>query len=617
MKNDVSEAVHQPTTGGGPDAFALTKSEPNEANPQNDKTDNVKKATADSKKTPAADDELVATPGGYRPKSSVHYVEPGHVVKLVEGRLKKFDASEKLVADFGAVETVKAREDKNEPVMPANLFIPETLNPPAFGTGWISNTGWTNNSGHPITSFSTTWVVPPAPATQSGQIIYLFSGIQNSQFIYQPVLQWGSTPAGGGNYWAVACWYVNSGSIALHGQLIKVNPGDTLTGIMVQTGQTGTQFTYNCYFQGIANSGFPIQNIEQLTWANETLEVYGITKASDYPATTETVFRNINMVVAGGTNPTISWGISDRVTDVGQHISVLSNSSTNGEVDLFYRGIVSAWKGINNDQNIYYSAFGGGNWTPQRSIPGVGSSVGPAAALFNGRVYLAWKGINNDQGIYFSDYDGNSWVPQKNVSGVGTSYRPSLAVFNGKLYMAWKGINNDQGIYYSSFDGNNWAAQKNVAGIATSVGPSLAVFNGKLYMAWKGANTDQGIYYSSFDGANWAAQKNVGGVGTSVGPSLAAFAGKLYMAWKGITNDQGIYYSSFDGTNWAAQKNVAGVGTSVGPALAAYGGSLVMSWKGITNDQGIYFSTFNGSAWAAQQNIGGVGTSVGPCLAAM
>jgi hypothetical protein len=56
---------------------------------------------------------------------------------------------------------------------------------------------------------------------------------------------------------------------------------------------------------------------------------------------------------------------------------------------------------------------------------------------------------------------------------IGTSVGPALAVYIGLLYMAWKGIEGDQGIYFSTFDGQNWAAQQNVPGIGSSVGPAL------------------------------------------------------------------------------------------------------------------------------------------------
>ncbi len=277
--------------------------------------------------------------------------------------------------------------------------------------------------------------------------------------------------------------------------------------------------------------------------------------------------------------------------------------------------VLMAWKGMNNDQTLWYSLYDGASWAPQRQVPNVASSVGPSLARYKGKIYMAWKGMNTDQGIWFTSYDGNSWAAQKNVAGVATSYKPVLAVFNNKLYMAWKGMNNDQTIWWSSFDGNSWTPQQQVPGVFTSVGPSLAVFNGKLYMAWKGMNNDQTIWWSCFDGNSWKPQQQVPGVFTSVGPSLAEFNGKLYMAWKGMNADQGIWYTYFNGNSWAPQKQVPGVATSVGPALVVSSNRLYMSWKGMNSDQGIWFAAFDGNNWSAQSNVGGVATSVGTAMA--
>lgn len=53
------------------------------------------------------------------------------------------------------------------------------------------------------------WAVPPAPPANDGQILYFWNGVEpdDNSAVLQPVLQWGSTPAGGGAYWAVASWY--------------------------------------------------------------------------------------------------------------------------------------------------------------------------------------------------------------------------------------------------------------------------------------------------------------------------------------------------------------------------------------------------------------------------
>ena len=43
------------------------------------------------------------TPGGFRPKSKVHEVAPGHVLDASSGRLRELDAGGNVIADFGPV----------------------------------------------------------------------------------------------------------------------------------------------------------------------------------------------------------------------------------------------------------------------------------------------------------------------------------------------------------------------------------------------------------------------------------------------------------------------------------------------------------------------------------
>ena len=284
-------------------------------------------------------EELVLTPGGYRPASVVHLVEQSHVLDQSGGHVRKLDATGKMVADFGVIEAKPA----GIPLMPRNLARAAQVpgaNVPAFGTGWITYADWTNNSGHPVSLFKTTWVVPPAPATSSGQTIFLFNGIQNSTMIYQPVLQWGPSAAGGGAYWAVASWYVDGqGGPAFHSPLVPVSAGATLVGVMELTGQSNSGFSYNCYFEGIANTGWSIANVPQLTWCIETLEAYSIVKATDYPATLKTRMKAIELKV-GTSEASLNWTPVNAVTDTGQHCVIVSNASPGGEVDLYYRNVV-------------------------------------------------------------------------------------------------------------------------------------------------------------------------------------------------------------------------------------------------------------------------------------
>ena len=62
---------------------------------------------------------------------------------------------------------------------------------------------------------------------------------------------------------------------------------------------------------------------------------------------------------------------------------------------------------------------------------------------------LAWKGTEDDSNIWFSLYDGNQFTGQIAVAGVGTSEGPCICNFQGFTHMTWKGIEGDNGIYWS------------------------------------------------------------------------------------------------------------------------------------------------------------------------
>src|ERR1035438_7678224 len=316
----------------------------------------------------AAATDLVLTPGGYRLSSLVHHFEPGTVLDAAQNQFRKLDPKGPVLATLGSLGVKPA----GQPLMPLNVVRHPSL-VPALGSGWIVYASWTENA-KPVSRFTTTWTVPPPPATQSGQTIFLFNGIQNSSMIYQPVLQWGSSAAGGCNYWAVASWYADGqGGQAFYSSLVRVNPGQVLVGVMNETAQSASGFSYNCQFTGIANTSLPIQNVQQLYWCIETLECYGLQHCSDYPQTCRTAMSAIE-IEAGGAVVTPSWSASNSVTDCGQHAVIVSNASPGGEVDLFYN---------NASTSIFTGKVTLGDTSPRS----------PSLASLNGRLYIDRKSV--------------------------------------------------------------------------------------------------------------------------------------------------------------------------------------------------------------------------------
>jgi hypothetical protein len=274
--------------------------------------------------------DLVLTPGGYRPADQVHRLEPGHVIDQSGGRSRHLTQEGAVVADFGPL----TRSISDQPLMPGGVRLPAAEEPAPFGQGWITYAAWTNSTGKPVSVLSTTWTVPPEPTTENGQTIYLFNGIQNSSFILQPVLQWGPSPAGGGEYWSIAAWWV-SATETHYSALSRVEVGDVLLGGI---NVLDSSFRYVCGFRGPQGADMVVQNVQELTFCVQTLEAYKITAATDYPNTAETAMGQIALSTgwAALPEPTLSWTAVTPITDAGQRTVVVSNSPTAGEVDLYY-----------------------------------------------------------------------------------------------------------------------------------------------------------------------------------------------------------------------------------------------------------------------------------------
>jgi hypothetical protein len=321
---------------------------------------------------PAVHAEMVLTPGGWKHPSLVHHVEPGMSVEHHEGRLRLVDRQGVAVRDCGPA----PHHPPGRPLHPrasqeALRNVSATSAVPALAEGWITYASWTNDTGRPVSRFATTWTVPPAPRTDNGQTVFLFNGIQNSTMIYQPVLQWGPSAAGGGSRWSVASWYADGQTgQSFHSTLVDVNVGDVLTGVMVRGRRRPNGYNYGCSFTGIPNTSLPVFNVEELTWCIETLEVYGAQSESDYPDAPMTAMRSIELT-CGQSSPSLVWTVNNDVTDIGQHTVVVNEAVTGaGEVDLWYRPSAYWLSGFGTiaagaSQDWWFSWGGTGDVGPQ------------------------------------------------------------------------------------------------------------------------------------------------------------------------------------------------------------------------------------------------------------
>jgi hypothetical protein len=265
--------------------------------------------------------DLVITPAGLMPRSNVHHLPSAHYLSFENGRIQQFEKlTDRLVADFGDVKVVPSR-------------APEAQ-------GWIAYAYWTNK-GKAITGFTTDWTVPSTPSDQGGQTIFLFNGMQDgtttSSYIIQPVLQWGPSAAGGGNYWAATSWFVTS-TQAFFGDLVAVSPGQNLQGALKETAVSAHRYSYSSSFEGLsANVSLTVRKVPEAFWAAETLESYGVTDPSTmYPPNTDIAMRDIQ-IWKGSKNASIDWLTAQAVSGSAQKAVVVSDASPGGVVDIYFR----------------------------------------------------------------------------------------------------------------------------------------------------------------------------------------------------------------------------------------------------------------------------------------
>jgi len=276
-------------------------------------------------------EEFVRTPGGMLPSSCVYEVPSGTQIIHNENKGAEFHHPDGTVRKVG----------------PCEVPLLDQALPPS---GWQVYTYWVGPKN--INSFTGYWNVPAAPDMQ-GQILYLFTGLQNNcggyglcpdnltglisdtTNILQPVLQYGSTPAGGGNFWGIASWYVASFGTA-HTTVSQVAPGDMLYGSMIKTEQPNT---WVVYFNDTTNSTvtpttLTVKNALTATEpdAYVTLETYDIASCGQYPTNAVTKFTQMVIEVGNGVPKNPQWDINTYSSACNEKVVVVNS----GEVDIYW-----------------------------------------------------------------------------------------------------------------------------------------------------------------------------------------------------------------------------------------------------------------------------------------
>jgi hypothetical protein len=214
------------------------------------------------------------------------------------------DANGAIVHANGSVEAIPACA---YPSQPSAVQIGGGQAPAL--NGWIESASFSSNYG--IKHLYADFQVPTAPATQGSQLIYFFPALEhtrdNAVRILQPVLQWGTSPAGGGQFWGIASWIGPFNGVYYHSGLVQVWHGNVIHGNLQGSNCSGNAcanwtVTSTNTGNGQSTSLSISNNIYGWWWVfGGALEAYGITDCSYFPASGSIPFTSIYAYDVNGT----------------------------------------------------------------------------------------------------------------------------------------------------------------------------------------------------------------------------------------------------------------------------------------------------------------------------
>jgi hypothetical protein len=292
----------------------------------------------------AAQPANVLTPYGLVPRSQVVQVDTHQALKVVNGQVEKVDLrTHAVVARLGAAATGAAAADPYRRA--ASLRAQSGAANAGSANAGSANAGSANaksdaelggncpvdDSQQNIQSFSTTWTVPPKPSDSTSTTTYfIWDGLSDGAL--QPVLQWGNGTAA----YQISNWYYVGGKYA-HGASVSVSPGTKLTGTIDYVSQGDGTYTYDESFAGYPSADVTVNRTSVANGVIECFEPYTDGDATKNPDASDVAMDDIHLTDRSGytTPSTIDWSGNSSADST----EVVSDSSSNGEVDLYFNGV--------------------------------------------------------------------------------------------------------------------------------------------------------------------------------------------------------------------------------------------------------------------------------------
>jgi len=256
--------------------------------------------------------DFVVVPGGFVHKSCLHGVPSEATVIVGTDKHLVVGNGEKRVIPKCAFPPRFMRPDLGNALFPTS--------PNDRLDGWQVYAAW--RGPQTLNNFTSMFKVPGLPKQAGTQILYTFPGLQNMGpsstepqleiDIIQPVLQYGKSEAGGGQYWAIASWYVTTSGDALFSPIKRVNPGDGLYGAMSEVVPGSGK--WSIITRDVTTGITTVLNVDKMPitqyepYAYVALEVYTVTDCMEYPSAPNNLVPYRNMAIQAAGRPVLpAW----------------------------------------------------------------------------------------------------------------------------------------------------------------------------------------------------------------------------------------------------------------------------------------------------------------------
>ncbi|KAF8900694.1 hypothetical protein CPB84DRAFT_1847156 [Gymnopilus junonius] len=290
-----------------------------------------------------AQDELVKVPGGYLLKSNVHAVPEGGRIVHSSDSVQLIDAGGRVLHYASLSRSKPAFTRLNRP----SSEVRRNLESAIVAAIWDAPS---------IFTFTSDWIVPPAPQKYSNQLLYYFSALlpPSGDAFIQPVLQYGPSVAGGGAYWSVGSWFI-AGDTGYYTNLTQVLSGEqnVYPFILDEDEFLGTPTTHAwyCGFEfHQQESSLNIQTSETFNVAYVALEAYNAISLLNLPGQTTNI---VNIAIANDDNEfssPIPWTLFNDTAD-GITMKVVSASNGDGAaLQIQYVGNSSSKQGLEGER---------------------------------------------------------------------------------------------------------------------------------------------------------------------------------------------------------------------------------------------------------------------------